>query len=196
MKNNNTRFNETNFASRYYQKHQTMASNLGDLYTKKLLKAAFSKGKILDAGCGFGGTLFVLAKNFSECEFIGVDLSEPLLEIAKHTTDELGFTNRMKFLKEDVQKMPFDDGLFDVVLNLNMVHLVENPVLMFNEIRRVLKAEGRFFIKDLRRSWLSIFEREIKSTYSKKEALDIINKSDLQSGKFSSRLLWWNYEKF
>ena len=75
------------------------------------------------------------------------------------------------------------------------VHLVEDPVLMFNEIERVLKERGHFFIKDLRRSWLSIFEREIKSTYSIKEALVIIDKSELRIGEFSSGFLWWDYEK-
>jgi len=188
-------FDSPEFANRYYQEHTRMARKLGLKYFRKLIKHGFIKGKILDVGYGFGGTLLVLARNFPESEFIGVDLSKPLLEIARKTSSELELADRSEFLKQDVHELQFEDNSIDVILNLNMVHLVNDPVQMLNEIERVLKLEGQFFIKDIRYSWLRFFEKGIKFSFSNEEAMNIINKSDLSIGRFSSDFLWWNYEK-
>jgi len=100
----------------------------------------------------------------------------------------------VKFFREDVYLMPFKENYFDAVININMVHLVDNPVFMLNEIKRVLKTDGLFFITDLRKSLLSFLEKEIKSSLTVKEARQVIAKSNLLTGKFSSDLIWWRYQ--
>ena len=65
-----------------YKKHKKIIEKQGYGYAKKLASLGFEKGKILDAGCGFGSMDAVLAKEIPECEIIGIDLSEPLLEYA------------------------------------------------------------------------------------------------------------------
>jgi hypothetical protein len=65
---------------------------------------------------------------------------------------------------------------------------------MLNEIKRVLKPNGYLFIKDLRRSWLGIFESEIKSAFSLNEAKKLIRQAKLRRGTFSKSILWWNFE--
>lgn len=191
---NNLLFEDSSFALRYFQKHRKMAYKLGLQYSRKLRNAGFQNGKILDAGCGFGGTLLTIAKNFTNSEFFGVDLSEPLLKIAHEETSSQRLQSRITFLKEDVQSLPFDNSTIDIVLNIYMVHLVEDPVKMLNEIARVLKSNGKFFIKDLRRTPLQLVEKEIKYSLSKTEALSLITKSNLPPGKFSQGLLSWNYD--
>ena len=47
-----------------------------------------------------------------------------------------------------------------------MVHLVEDPVRMLDEIERVLVPNGLLFVADLRRSWAGLIEREIESANS------------------------------
>ena len=54
-------FNDKEFAQRYAERHQKMANSFGNEYARKLKARGFSSGKILDAGCGFGGTLLHLA---------------------------------------------------------------------------------------------------------------------------------------
>jgi ubiquinone/menaquinone biosynthesis C-methylase UbiE len=75
-----------------------------------------------------------------------------------------------------------------------MVHIVENPVQMLNEIERVLVPEGFLFIADLRRSWLGCIEKEMKSALTFDEAKDLISRSKLRKGNFSSSALWWRFE--
>ena len=80
------------------------------------------------------------------------------------------------------------------MFSTNMVHGVSKPIIMLNEIERVLKPDGYLFIKDLRRSWLGIFESEIKSAFTLDEAKKLIEQSELRKGTFSKSVLWWNFE--
>lgn len=75
-----------------------------------------------------------------------------------------------------------------------MVHLVDAPVRMLDEIERVLKPDGLLFIADLKRSWLALVEREIRAALTLSEAEDLLKRSTLRQGSFSSELLWWRYE--
>jgi len=75
-----------------------------------------------------------------------------------------------------------------------MAHSVNEPVIMLNEIERVLKPNGYLFIKDLRRSWFGILESEVKSAFTLNEAKKLIEQSKLKKGTFSKSILWWNFE--
>jgi hypothetical protein len=61
-------------------------------------------------------------------------------------------------------------------------------------MERVLIPDGFLFIADLRRSWLGLIEKEIKSALTLEEARDVISQSELREGTFSSDLLWWRFE--
>jgi ubiquinone/menaquinone biosynthesis C-methylase UbiE len=171
-----------------------MAEKFGQEYAGKLAAQGFKQGKIIDVGCGFGATNLVLAERFVDSEIVGIDLSEPLLQLAGTTAESKGLSSRVRFEKADVQEIPFADNTFDVAINVNMVHLVEEPIKMLNEIERILLPGGHLFIADLRRSWLGLLEEEIKAGLTIGEARKLIDRSDLRSGDFSWSLIWWKFE--
>ncbi len=187
-------FDDEDFAEKYATRHRGMAEKFGQEYTEKLSSRGFQKGRILDAGCGFGGTDIILAQKFPDSEVVGIDLSEPLLRRANQDAKSANLDHRVKFEKADVQQIPYIDYSFDVVLNLNMVHLVEDPVRMLDEIERILVPNGLLFIADLRRSWAGLIEREIKSALTLKEARDLLSQSNLREGLFSRSFIWWRFE--
>lgn len=172
--------------------------NGGEVWPGIRKEAVFTRvptgGKILDVGCGFGATDLILAKQFADSEIVGIDLSEPLLRLAREAAEAANLGERARFEKADVQQIPFEDHSFDVVVNINMVHLVENPIRMLNEIKRVLLPGGILFIADLRRSLLGVIEGEIKSSLTLAEARDLFSQSGLRAGKFSWGFLWWRFE--
>jgi 2-polyprenyl-3-methyl-5-hydroxy-6-metoxy-1,4-benzoquinol methylase len=49
------------FAEEYAGKHQKIAKKFGRELAEKLTQRGFARGRILDAGCGFGATAIVLA---------------------------------------------------------------------------------------------------------------------------------------
>jgi len=187
-------YNDKSFAELYIKKHKKILRKLGHYYAKKLKNSGFCDGKIIDVGCGFGEMCITLAKEFSNCEVVGVDLSIPLLDYAESNMSGESIKNRLKFKKENVEKMSFENGSFDVVFSVNMVHWVNEPLSMVNEIERILKPEGHLFIKDLRKSWLGVFEKEINNALTYAQAKEIIGNSELRNGTFSSSFLWWNFE--
>lgn len=136
----------------------------------------------------------MLAKTFPDCEVVGIDLSEPLLKIAEGSDQATQLGERVKFEKADVQQIPYQDNSFDVVINLNMIHLVQDPISMLNEMERILKPDGVLFIADLKRSWLGIIEKEIKSALTLSEAIELLKQSSLRQGVFSTSFLWWRFE--
>lgn len=187
-------FNDKNYAEEYARQHGKMTERFGREYAKKLSSRGFKRGRIIDVGCGSGATNLVLAQSFVDSEIVGIDMSEPLLSIAMETAQAANLEERVRFEKADVRQMPYEDNSFDALINLNMVHLVEDPIRMLNEIERVLVPGGFLFIADLRRSWFGLIEQEIRSSLTISEARDLFRRSQLRQGIFSWGLIWWRFE--
>jgi 2-polyprenyl-3-methyl-5-hydroxy-6-metoxy-1,4-benzoquinol methylase len=104
-----------------------------------------------------------------------------------------GLTGRVAFEKADVQEIPYDDA-FDAVVNLQMLHFVQDPVAMLDEMERMLAPDGVLFMADIRRSWVGLLDKVFKSALTVEEACALVLRSDLREGAFSSVLLWWGCE--
>lgn len=90
--------------------------------------------RVLDLGCGTGaGTLF-LAREFPTAGIRGLDLSESMISKAQSKIG-LDPEGRVSFRLGDAANLPFGEGSFDLVTQVNM------PVF-FREISRVLRPGG------------------------------------------------------
>jgi protein-S-isoprenylcysteine O-methyltransferase Ste14/predicted O-methyltransferase YrrM len=138
----------------YAQKHREIAEKFGREMAGKLALRSLEGIRILDAGCGLGATAIVHAQALPGSEVVGIDLSGPLLGLAIQVAQATGLAWRVAFGKADVQEIPYDDDSFDAALNLQMRHIVQDPVAMLDEMERVLAPEGVQFIADIRRSWV------------------------------------------
>jgi ubiquinone/menaquinone biosynthesis C-methylase UbiE len=187
-------FTDEDFAARYAQQHQKMGENLGREIAEKLHARGFQGGRIIDVGSGAGATAIILAQEFPQSEIVGIDLSEPLLRLATGAAQAAGLAARVRFETGDAERIPYEGDSFDVVLSLNMVHIVQHPIQMLDEAERILVPDGLLFIVDLRRSWLGLFEKEMKSSLTLREAKTLLAQSKLRAGEFSSNPIWWKFE--
>jgi ubiquinone/menaquinone biosynthesis C-methylase UbiE len=134
-----------------------------------------------------------IAKMFPDAQITGIDLGETLLDIGNRLVDEAGLSDRIILKKGDVQKMEFPDDSFDVVINTFLLHIVDEPVQMLNEIERVAKPGGIILITDLRRGFLANFVKKFRMSHTLDEALEMIAQSNLRKGKPGKGLFWWDY---
>ena len=186
-------FEDTEWAKGYYKRNAANIRRMGKRYVELLQKSGFTGGTVFDAGCGFGTIPVEIAKAFPDVEITAIDLGEPLLELGKSQAREAGVDDRIIFQIGDVENLDFPDDSFDLVINTFMLHIVENPVTMLNEIERVATVDGRIMITDLRRIWLGLFMKKFKTAFTLDEALEIIGQSNLRKGRRAKGLFWLDY---
>ncbi len=91
--------------------------------------------RVLDVGCGTGATSRALAAHATEGAVLGLDLSGPMLAIARAAADRAGVRN-VEFLQGDAQVYPFDTGSFDVVVSRMGCMFFGDPAQGVREPRR------------------------------------------------------------
>jgi ubiquinone/menaquinone biosynthesis C-methylase UbiE len=103
---------------------------------------------VLDVGSGVGGPARFLAATCG-CRITGVDLSEPFVEAARYLTERTGQSGQVSFQMASALDLPFEDGQFDAVLLQHVAMNIADRPQLYREIRRVLKAGGRFATFDV-----------------------------------------------
>jgi len=104
-------------------------------------------GSLLDIGCGPGFLLFEIYKRNKEVQLTGIDISKSMIKKARKRAEKLGYKN-VGFFVNKPHKIPFEDNIFSHAVSTFSFHLWSEPVLMLNEIYRVLKSNGEFVIYD------------------------------------------------
>ncbi|MDO8391185.1 MAG: class I SAM-dependent methyltransferase [Actinomycetota bacterium] len=96
--------------------------------------------RVVDVGCGTGATTVDLGGLAQEV--LGVDLSVPMLAMARQRVAAVRATN-VNFAEVDVQAAPFTDTQFDVAFSRFGVMFFSDPVRAFTHIRQSLIPGGR-----------------------------------------------------
>jgi ubiquinone/menaquinone biosynthesis C-methylase UbiE len=183
-------FEDMGNAKRYNKEVRQYMRMVSKSFVSVARKWGIADGKVLDVGTGTASLAIEFAKEILGVKVVGLDLSNVVLELAKDNVQKSVVSLRVSFEKGDAEDMPFEDDTFDLVISSNTLHLIKNPVKMFNEIHRVLKPEGRFFISDLRRSCLGIFTMHIRASYSPKEVKDLLKQSKLRNWEVKDYFFW------
>jgi glycosyltransferase involved in cell wall biosynthesis/ubiquinone/menaquinone biosynthesis C-methylase UbiE len=97
---------------------------------------------VLEVGGGMGTDLAQFAKHGAVVT--DVDLSSGHLELAKENFRLRGLYGR--FIHHDAERLPFDDGAFDLVYSNGVIHHSPNSAQMVQEMYRVLKPGGRVIV--------------------------------------------------
>jgi SAM-dependent methyltransferase len=97
--------------------------------------------RVLDIGCGFGDTTLRLADLVGDGQVIGVDVSEPFLDLARAEAEEAGVAN-VEYREGDVQIADLD-GPFDYVFSRMGVMFFANPVQALRNMRAAMRPGAR-----------------------------------------------------
>ena len=112
--------------------------------------AQISEGDtVIDLGSGAGNDAFVVRSIVGEQgKVIGIDFAGAMVTKARENTRKLKFEN-VSFLKGDIENMPVDESIADVVISNCVLNLVPDKSQAFREMYRVLKEGGHFCVSDI-----------------------------------------------
>ncbi|MFI7415068.1 class I SAM-dependent methyltransferase [Streptomyces sp. NPDC049627] len=115
--------------------------------------------RVLDVGCGTGGTTLAVARRLGAVgHCVGVDISEPMITVARARAEREG--TPATFLHADAQDHAFEPAAFDAVISRFGVMFFHDPVRAFANLRRAVKDNARLrFI-----AWRSAEENPFMTT--------------------------------
>lgn len=126
----------------------TQQAVISDVFTSvtsvSLAAAAAQQGEyVIDIGCGTGDTLLALARSVGPSgSVLGVDVSVPMLDFAKHRASKAGLTN-ISFALADATTHAFEPSRANLAYSRFGVMFFDDPIKAFANIRDGMKAGGR-----------------------------------------------------
>jgi|688.fasta_scaffold32913_5 cyclopropane fatty-acyl-phospholipid synthase-like methyltransferase len=127
-----------------YNQHQALLNKNQILYEKAGIKAT---DKVLDAGCGIGGSTIWMAKNHGNT-VTGITISAQQAQYAAQHAQRHGVSELVNFEVADFCATPFADESFDVVWALESSCHALNKGDFLREAFRVLRKGGRLVVCD------------------------------------------------
>ena len=178
----------------------------GWMETPALLKHEITRGLALEIGHGPGYLGLEWLKQTTDTRLIGLDISPDMQTLAGRNAQAYGLTGRTDYRLGSCDQLPFDGNAFDAVFANGSLHEWANPCGAFDEIWRVLKTGGRYFISDLRRDmqrwmhaflWLSVrptsmrpgLGSSIGAAYTPEELAALLARTRLREGEITSNLI-------
>jgi demethylmenaquinone methyltransferase/2-methoxy-6-polyprenyl-1,4-benzoquinol methylase len=153
-------YNEQHFseaASRYDL--ATRAMSLGrDAAWKRQLVATLPRlpaPVCVDLACGTGDIAFLLAEKYPAGQVVGIDLTEPMLDLARKRCN----SDNIKFVRQDMAALDFPDESADIVTGGYAVRNAAELSEAFVEIHRILKPGGFVALLDFSKPPSPWFQR-------------------------------------
>ncbi len=137
------------------------------LYRRALHHVDVRDGDVLEVGCGRGGGCSYIARYLGPRSVCGVDLSRKAVFFCrrKHSHPVL------RFKVGDSERLPFKDGSFSAVVNIESSHCYPDLDRFLSEVKRVLRPGGSFHIADFReRPQVESFHEALRRSGMKIEA--------------------------
>jgi ubiquinone/menaquinone biosynthesis C-methylase UbiE len=103
--------------------------------------------KLLDAGCGFGGTIQQLNAEHSHMDLTGLNIDPRQLAAAEAQTTAAN-DNKIGWVEADACQLPFEDNSFDRVLAVECIFHFPSRERFLAEAARVLKPGGYLAVSD------------------------------------------------
>jgi SAM-dependent methyltransferase len=103
--------------------------------------------QVADFACGVGWASIAIAKGYPTAIVTGFDLDKSSIEIARKNAAARGLTDRVAFEVQDIAETSLEGG-YDLVVVIEAIHDLAQPVEALSSIRRVLASDGVAIVAD------------------------------------------------
>jgi len=101
---------------------------------------------IVDLGTGTGRLLLEVTKKNKNCGFMGIDMSNEMIEKAKNNFKKRNL--KAKFLMGNMERIDLKENSVDYAVSFGAIHHVKNKEEFFKEVFRILKPKGKLIYGD------------------------------------------------
>jgi ubiquinone/menaquinone biosynthesis C-methylase UbiE len=148
-------------AGRAWVEAQELLDQLFKPFERLLVEAvsAASVSRVLDVGCGTGGTTLAVARRLgAKGRCTGIDISDQMLAAARARAEREG--TPASFIRANAQTHAFDPASFDMIISRFGVMFFDDSVRAFANLRRATRGDGglRFI------AWRSAVENPFMTT--------------------------------
>lgn len=105
--------------------------------------------RVAEVGCGEGLAAILLAKEYPSVEIDGYDLDEASIAVAQRGAVDAGVDERVRFHARDAAD-PAIEGDYDLVMAIEMIHDVPDPVGILRTMRKLAGEGGAVLVVDER----------------------------------------------
>jgi len=137
-----------NIAGKYDMLNHLLSMGIDKIWRRNLISmlATGKPSKILDVATGTGDLAIQASKRIPGASVTGLDISAGMLDIARKKVQKQGLEDKIDFVLGDSEDMPFSANTFDAVTVAFGVRNFENLKKGLEEMRRVLKPQGKVYI--------------------------------------------------
>jgi ubiquinone/menaquinone biosynthesis C-methylase UbiE len=189
-----------------YDQMQRNLRDKGWIETGDVIKSGIVQGHALEIGHGPGYLGLEWLKKTKNTRLTGLDISPDMTALAAKNAREYGLEDRTTYDTGKGDRLPYADNTFDAVFTNGSLHEWVNPQGTFEEIYRVVKPGGRFFISDMRRDmsffvhgflWLGTqpvsirpyLNSSINAAYTPVELQQMLQKTALRHGTIAANAI-------
>lgn len=136
----------------YAKRHSSFLHGYGFEATQLLLHRLQLKGneRVLEIGCGTGGSLVLLKKNYPNIQLTGLDISSLMVEKARQRLKWCSISDVEVIALEKEKDFPFENQSFDLVLLESVLGILPKNELedLLSKVDMILKKNGRLALNE------------------------------------------------
>ena len=103
--------------------------------------------RVADVGCGTGWSTISLAKAYPAAHFVGFDVDQPSIDLARAAAEDAGVADRVSFQLAAGETLTGNDQ-FDAAFAIECLHDMPRPVEVLSAIRSSVRPGGLVVVVD------------------------------------------------